>query len=139
LSAKYPKLLLAGAVFISLLLFMVAKPLVILLYGNEFSASSRVLQILAWILIPFTVNTYLTLSFLASNGERLVGRALMASLLGLLALNLWWIPIKGPEGSAWAALAAECLQSVILLASARSFARPRARKRGEARELSELS
>jgi len=135
LAAKYPKLLIAGAVFISLLLFIAAKPLVSLLYGNEFSASSRVLQILAWMLIPFAVNTYLTLSFLAWKGERLVGRALMASLLGLLILNLWWIPIRGPEGSAWAALAAECFQSVILLVSARSIVPVQ----GEVRELSELS
>jgi O-antigen/teichoic acid export membrane protein len=86
-------------------------------------------------LIPFTVNTYLTLSFLASNRERLVGRALMASLLGLLILNLLWIPARGAEGSAWAALVAESIQSVILLASARSPVRVQ----GDAREFSELS
>jgi len=66
-------------------------------------------------LIPFTVNTYLTLSFLASGREGLVGRALTVSLPALLLLNLWWIPAKGPEGSAWAALVAECSQSALLV------------------------
>lgn len=127
--------LFAGATIISLLLFILAKPLMILLYGNEFIASSNVLQILAWMLIPFTVNTYLTLSFLASKRESIVGRALMASLLGLLVLNLWWIPVKGPEGSAWAALVAECIQSTILLASVRSPVNVQ----GEGHEFSELS
>lgn len=108
------RFLISGAILISVTLFVSAKPLVILLYGIEYISSVRVLQILAWILVPFTVNTYLTLSFLASNRERLVGRALTASLLGLLILNLWWIPASGPEGSAWAALIAEILQSALL-------------------------
>lgn len=127
--------LLVGATIIALALFVLAKPLVTLLYGIEFAASAGVLQILAWMLIPFTVNTYLTLSLLASNRERLVGRALMVSLLGLLILNLWWIPAGGPEGSAWAVLVAECIQSAFLIASAGS----RVHLQGDVHELSELS
>ena len=115
LATIYPRFLLAGAAIISLILSVFARSLVILLYGIEFTASANVLQILAWTLIPFTVNTYLTLSFLASGREGLVGRALTVSLLGLLILNLWWIPAKGPEGSAWAALVAECSQSALLV------------------------
>jgi O-antigen/teichoic acid export membrane protein len=132
---KYPKFLLAGATIISLILSVLAKPIVILLYGIEFTASANVLQILAWTLIPFTVNTYLTLSFLASGRERLVGRALMVSLSGLLILNLWWIPARGPEGSAWATLVAKCIQSAFLLAGART----RFHLQGEVHEFSELS
>lgn len=135
LTAKYPKLMIAGATVISLLLFILAKPLVNLLYGNEFDTASGVLQILAWSLVPFTINTYLILSLLASNQERLVGRALTVSLLGLLILNLWWIPAGGPGGSAWAALIAECIQSVILLAGRRA----RVFRQGTAHEFSELS
>jgi polysaccharide transporter, PST family len=127
--------LLAGATIISLTLSVLAKPLVLLLYGNEFGASAGILQILAWALIPFTINTYLILWFLASKREKLVGRALTVSLLGLLILNLWWIPAKGPEGSAWAALVAECIQSVFLLASAGS----QVHLQGDVHELSELS
>jgi O-antigen/teichoic acid export membrane protein len=135
--AAYFKFLVAGAVLISLMLFLLAYPLVEFLYGNEFTASRNILQILAWTLIPFTINTYLTLSFLASQREYLIGRALTVSLLGMLILNLWWIPARGPGGAAWASLIAECLQSVILLAGARSFAR--ARLQGEAHEFPQLS
>jgi O-antigen/teichoic acid export membrane protein len=133
--SAYFGFLLAGALIISLLLFILAKPLVIILYGNEFLLSINVLQILAWTLIPFTLNTYLTLSFLASKREGLVGRALAVSLLGLLILNLWWIPARGPAGAAWASLIAECLQSVILLVSARSYTPVQ----GEAHEFPQLS
>jgi O-antigen/teichoic acid export membrane protein len=135
LTAKYPTFMIAGATVISLLLFILAKPLVNLLYGNEFDSASGVLQILAWSLVPFTINTYLILSLLASNQERLVGRALTVSLLGLLILNLWWIPARGPEGSGWAALIAECIQSVILFAGRRA----RVFRQGTAHEFSELS
>jgi len=134
-SMTYFVLLLAGGALISGLLFVFANPLVPLLYGNEFKTSAGVLRILSWTLIPFTINTYLTLSFLASKMERLVGRALTVSLLGLWVLNLWWIPARGPEGGAWAALVAECIQSAFLLAGMRS----RAPVQGEAHELSELS
>jgi O-antigen/teichoic acid export membrane protein len=132
LALTYFVLLLAGAALISVLLFVFANPLVSLLYGNEFKASAGVLRILSWTLIPFTINTYLTLSFLASKGERFVGRALTVSLLGLWVLNLWWIPARGPEGGAWAALVAECIQSAFLFAGVRS----RVHIQGEAHELS---
>jgi O-antigen/teichoic acid export membrane protein len=117
------RLLFMGALIIALILSAFATPLVKLLYGNEFILSTNALQILSWTLIPFTINTYLTLSFLASKQEGLVGRALTVSLLGLLILNLWWMPARGPEGAAWASLVAECLQSILLLLSARSSAR----------------
>jgi O-antigen/teichoic acid export membrane protein len=124
-----------GAMLISLSLFIFANPLVKFLYGSEFISSMSVLQILAWTLIPFTINTYLTLAYLVSKQEHLVGRALVVSVLGMLILNLWWIPLRGPEGAAWASLISECLQAVILLASARSYTRVS----GEAHELSQLS
>jgi O-antigen/teichoic acid export membrane protein len=130
----YFQFLLAGAIFIAGLLTAFANPLTTLLYGSEFGASSEVLKILAWTLIPFTLNSYFTLSFLASKREKLVGRALGLSLFGALILNLAWIPSRGPEGSAWAFLLAECIQSVILMAGARSFVQVE----GESYELSNL-
>ncbi len=127
-------LLLAGSAVGALFLFVFAAPIVGLLYGNEYTASVPALRILSWTLIPYTVNSYLTLSFVASNREHVVGRALGASLLLLLFLNVWWIPLWGLYGSAWAALAAESLQSVLLLAGTQ----PYSLARGAARELPDL-
>lgn len=126
--------LLAGATLITLILFVFAKPLITLFYGQEYIASANILRVIAWTLIPFTVNSYLTLSLLASNQEKIVGRALTVSLSALVILNLWWIPARGPEGSAWAALIAECIQSAFLLAGAGS----RVPLQGEVHEFSHL-
>jgi O-antigen/teichoic acid export membrane protein len=112
--------LLAGGIFGALILFALANPIINLLYGNGYISSAPVLRILSWTLIPFTINNYLTLSFVASNREKLVAYALAASLLGLLILNLWWIPLAGPVGSARAMLLAESIQSIILIISAQS-------------------
>lgn len=128
------KMLIAAAIASALILSIFSAPLTALFYGSQFNVSAGILGILAWILIPFTINTYLTLSFFAANKERLVVRALTASLLGLLILNLWLIPLKGPEGAAWSALLAECIQSAILTASAVA----QIRIHGEAHELSKL-
>ncbi len=128
-------LLLAGTILISIILFLFSAPLMKFLYGNEFTVSASVLQILAWTLMPFTINSYLTLSFLASNREKVVGYVLIASLLALLTLNLLWIPLYGAQGGAWAVLVAECLQAIILLSSASSFLF----LKGEASEFSKLS
>lgn len=125
----------AGTMLISTTLFAFSSSLIKLLYGNEFILSAGVLQILAWTLLPFTINSYLTLSFLASHREWIIRHALTASLLGLMILNLWWIPVYGAEGSAWAVLVAECLQSLVLLASVSSILFVK----GEASELSKFS
>lgn len=108
-------LLLAGATALALVLSAFAQPLIVLVFGRAYAGAAPVLRVLAWTLIPFTLNSYLTLSFVAARREPLVGRALAASLLALLALNAWLIPAAGPTGSAWAALAAECVQSAALL------------------------
>ncbi len=127
-------ILLVGGAIAALILFLFARPIVALLYGSEYLPAVPILRILAWTLIPFTVNSYLTLSFIASHRELVVARALAASLLALFILNLWQIPAQGAVGSAWAGLIAECVQAVIL-------ASPLARSavQGEIHELSDLS
>ena len=129
--------LLAGATIIALILSLLAAPLVTILFGADFAPSIPALQILAWMLVPYTVNTYLTLAFVAAKQERMVAVALSASLLALIIINLWWIPRFGLIGAAWAALAAEIFQALLLLAQ-HGF-QIEFIKRGETHEFSELS
>jgi O-antigen/teichoic acid export membrane protein len=129
--------LLAGALLISLLLSVFAGPFVSVLFGLEFAPSGPALRILAWILVPYTLNTYLTLAFLVAKKERRVAAASFGSLLSLLLLSIWWIPTRGLLGAAWAALVAECLQAFLLWAQ-RGF-HLAVIERGEPHELSELS
>lgn len=108
--------LLGGAVLIALVLSLAAAPLVTLLFGANFAPTIPALRILAWVLVPNTINTYLTLACIAAKKERRVAVALSASLLALVLLNLWWIPRLGLPGAAWSALAAESFQALLLLA-----------------------
>lgn len=126
--------LLAGGAAAAYVLSAFAGPLVRLLYGSDFQSSAPILRVLAWTLIPFTVNSYLTLSLVASNREWLVARALIVSLFALFILNLWQIPAAGAVGSAWSALGAECLQAAVLLMSVRH----QSVSKGVARELPHL-
>ena len=131
------KVLLALAVLAALGLSLLAEPLVRLLYGAEYLPAVPALRILAWMLVPFTVNTFLSLSLIAVNRERTVGWALASSLLVLMLLSLWLIPAQGTSGAAVAALGAECVQSAVLLTQ-KALAGVASRQ-GEPHELSHLS
>jgi len=108
--------LLGGAVLFALILTLFAQPLVLLLFGADFAPSIPVLRILAWMLVPYTINTYYTLAFIAAKQERKVAAALLGSILVLVLLFAGLFPGLGLIGAAWAALAAECTQAGILLA-----------------------
>jgi len=108
-------LLLVGAGLGSIILSALARPVVQILFGAEYEASIPALQILAWILIPYAVNTFLTLRFVASKNEKPVLQASLASLILLIALNLYWIPRAGLVGAGGSALVAETVQAGLLL------------------------
>jgi O-antigen/teichoic acid export membrane protein len=125
--------LLLGAALIALSLSLLAAPLIRLLFGPDFLPAIPALRILAWMLVPYTVNTYLTLTLVAAKHEWNVAVALSASLLALILLSLGWIPRLGLAGAAWAALFAESLQALLLLVQ------PGLIQRGEIHEFSKLS
>lgn len=108
-------LLLVGGALGAITMSALAKPVVWILFGAEYEASIPALQILAWILIPYTVNTFLTLRFIASKNEKPVLRTSLASLILLIALNIYWIPRAGLVGASGAAVAAETVQAGLLL------------------------
>ena len=99
----------------SLMLSVLAAPLVRLLFGPQFLPSVPILRILAWALTPYAVNSFLTLAFLARREEQTVVRALAGSTGLLILLIVWWTPSAGAVGAAWAALCAESAQAVYLL------------------------
>lgn len=116
--------LLAVAAGGSILLFLLAKPIVDIFFGAEYASAIPALKILACTLIPYTISSYLTLAFLAQKKEAIILRVLTLSLILLLALNLWLIPLAGQVGAGWAVLAAETVQAVAFaLTWARSSAR----------------
>ena len=108
-------ILLSGAVAGAVVLSAWAMPITRILFGRGYEASVPVLQILAWMMIPYTVNTFLTLKFVALKDEMPVLRASLLSLAVLIPLSLWWIPRAGAPGAGGAALIAEAAQSVFLI------------------------
>jgi O-antigen/teichoic acid export membrane protein len=108
-------LLLAGALIAALALTLLAGALVSTLYGTQYVSSIPLVRILAWMLIPYTLNSFLTLALLARAEERAIVRALLLSTLTLILLTIWWVPSTGASGAAWAALCAEVTQSFILV------------------------
>lgn len=108
-------LLLSGAIALSLILYVFADPFVNLLYGSGFYPSVTVLQILCWTLLPYTVNSILTLVFLSLRKEISVIITLGSSLMVLAALNYWLIPANGIVGASWAVIAAETGQAVLFI------------------------
>jgi O-antigen/teichoic acid export membrane protein len=107
--------LLTGALAIAVSIFLLASPLTLVLFRTEYAASIPLLRLLAWMLVPFTINTYLTLAFVAANREKPVLIALTTSLLALILFNILWTPSFGILGAGWAMLLAECIQAGMLL------------------------
>lgn len=108
-------LLLSGALLVSLALSLLSKPIIILLYGYEYLPSISLLQIIAWMLVPYSINTFLSLTFIIKREESVVVSALIVGILAMVILTIWWVPLAGPLGVAWATLSAEIIQSIILL------------------------
>jgi O-antigen/teichoic acid export membrane protein len=109
------KFLLLGAGLVSTALFFLAAPLTGFLYGSDFGPSVPALQLLAWVLIPFTVNTFYSLYGLANHKEKRVMYVQLVGLVTLVALNSWWIPKWSLGGACLAAILAESAQAAIYL------------------------
>ena len=115
---RFPALLLlAGALLAAALLYLLSGILIPLLFGAQYTSSVPLVRILAWMLIPFTFNNFFTIALLARREEAAIARALALSILALVTLTLWWVPILGAAGAAWAALCAETIQSFIFILS----------------------
>ena len=108
-------LLLAGAGIAALGLFVLAEPLARNLFGAQFAPSVQAIKILAWVLIPFTINTFFSLVLLAARKERTIVQVQLLGLATLAALNVWWIPQWGLAGACLACLLAESVQAAAYL------------------------
>jgi O-antigen/teichoic acid export membrane protein len=108
-------LLLCGAIIASSILSWLAKPTISILFGPEYISSASPLQVLAWILIPYTINSFLSLVFLAEGNIPIIMIALTIGIITLIILTNWLIPLMYLKGAAWAALFSETVQSFILI------------------------
>lgn len=115
-------LLFFAAILLSLVIFFFAKPIIYFLFGEEFVSSVDALQVMAWMIVPYFIVTYYSLAFVAIQIERPVLIALSTSLILLAVLLIWWSPLYGLPGAAFAILCAEIFQAVFLWLAWRQYA-----------------
>lgn len=107
-------LLLAAAILLSLVLFLLAEPIILFLFGKEYALSVNALRIMAWGIVPYFGVTYYSLAFVAVRSEKPVLIALSASLILLVTLLIWWTPLLGLRGAALSILCTEIFQAIAL-------------------------
>ena len=107
--------LLGGAITASFILSWLAKPSISILFGSGYISSVSPLQVLSWILVPYTINSFRSLVFLAEDDVFIIMLSLMAGIITLVILTIWLEPLMNLKGAAWAALFSESLQSLILI------------------------
>ena len=96
-----------------LLSILLAKPIVVGLYGNAFQPAVFPYQILACAMIFYGINTILS-NFLAAMGFPWFSVYVwIAALFVNVGLNLFLIPKYGPAGASWASLAGYFLVFVL--------------------------
>ncbi len=112
---KYCGYFLAMALVIAVLMFVLAPPLVPLVFGDAFAAGVPVLQIHIWagmfIFVRYLISQHLVITgqeplSLASHG--------VGAVLNVL-LNFWLIPLYGLQGAAWATLISYAYASFFFL------------------------
>lgn len=103
-------------------LYSFGRPVLLVVFGSEYSASIPALRILSWAVIPVFVGMAFSHVFLSR--RELVGRLVWVSGTGLgvhVALSLILIPRLGTTGAAWAFLGAETVLAIAYALGASTF------------------
>lgn len=106
--------LLGTSVVFSLLLQWFAKPIISLLFGEEYLPAVLSLQIMAWSIVPYVLVTYITLGLAALGLERPILISAVLALFALLALLIPFTKQYGITGSSIAVLSAEIFYAGII-------------------------
>jgi len=109
------KALFVLSIVAALTITVFAEPLSRLLFGGGFGPTASALRVLAWALIPFTLNAYFSLTHVAAGTERPALVAVTAGILVFALLGALWIPRWGLMGASWSTVIAECSQAGVYL------------------------
>ena len=102
-------ILLAGGVM------LLARPLILFLFGKEYVSAADILIILAWCIVPYTVSAFLSVELVARGKENILLKTTIISLIVWVILFIWLIRSFGLAGASWAALCGEAFQAITLL------------------------
>lgn len=97
-----------------LILFFLAEPMLLTLFGREFIGGADVLKTLAIMGAVMFVNTYLWQAMIAVNSQSRMALAILVSLAVTGGLLTYLIPKFGIAGAAMASLGREVCQAILL-------------------------
>lgn len=108
------RLLLGAGLLISIVLFILAEPLVFVLFGAEFLSAVLPLRIMAWTITPYVLVTYISIGLVSMEHEQTLLPSRII-LLTLLLILLFVLTLRfGIAGSAVAVLAVELIHVGML-------------------------
>ena len=99
--------------------YAIARPLLVFLFGNAFAAATPPFRILAFGLPVVFAIWILHAAAISVDRERLLLRTGLVGLAVNIALNLYAIPLYGPNGAAFATVAGEVVSMAMLVAGLR--------------------
>lgn len=100
---------------VTLICTPLAGTIIMVIYGDAFTAAEGVLIVLAWGFVPAILRSGQTLYWYARGGERRVNMVTFGGLLVQIVLSLWLIPLHGASGLAWVMLITESGMLLALL------------------------
>jgi O-antigen/teichoic acid export membrane protein len=120
---SHRRLVLAGlggsiglALAVTLVGYLMAEPIMVLLFGPEFAVSAQPLRILCLGLVFVFAIWTLHATAISANKERLLVRAALIGLAVNVAVNLYAIPRMGANGAALATVVGELVSLIVLIA-----------------------
>lgn len=108
-------LLMLLSLCITIPVFLLADPIVALVFGNSFVGTAAVLQLYIWALLPVAAITLFNQILLAENATKTM---LLASLIGMfinVAGNFWLIPHFGVNGAAIATILSSSMLFIFMV------------------------
>ena len=105
--------LLLASILMALGLLIFPRFVILILYGVKYEAAIRLLSMLGWSLIPFTISSIIAYDLIARGFEIMLVKATALSLFMFLVLYLWLISVYQLDGAIYAALLGEAGQAII--------------------------
>jgi len=99
----------------ALVLSAFARPIVLILYGQNFISGISLLVLLGWSLIPYTISSFVSYDLIAQGQENTLVKLTVISLAIHMALYICLISTYGLMGGVYAALAGESTQAIIFV------------------------
>lgn len=92
-----------------------SKPVILIVYGNEFEPAANLLTVMCWSLLPYTLSSFISVDLVSRGVESKLLQAALFSIVAFAILFLLLIPVFGLQGAAYAALIGEIVQAAIFL------------------------